>query len=40
MRGAIQYEDVLTTTYAERQIMSEFIEGRLKSESKRHSPVY
>ena len=43
MRGAIQYNEMLDTTYAERQRISTFIEKRLKDEgSKPHgiSRVY
>lgn len=40
MRGSIQYDDMMNRTYVEREMMSEFIESRLKVESKRMSPVY
>lgn len=32
MRGAIQYDDLMYRTIAERQIMSEFISERLESQ--------
>ena len=40
MRGAVQYHDMLLTTPAERQIFSDFIEGRLESQKKSPFPVY
>lgn len=40
MRGSIQYDDLLRRTYAERQLMSEFIEERLKIEGKKPYPTY
>lgn len=40
MRGAIQYESMKDMTYVERQSVSEFIEKRLKDESKKMYPVY
>lgn len=40
MRGAITYDDLMWRTPFERQIIDEFIEGRLKSEAKKHFPVY
>ena len=40
MRGAVQYEDMLMRTFAERRLMSDFIENRLEIESKSMSPNY
>lgn len=40
MRGSIQYDDIMFRTPFERQVMEEFIEKRLESESKKHFPVY
>lgn len=35
MRGALQYDDVYELTLYEKQCMSEFLEKRLKAESKK-----
>ena len=40
MRGAIQYEEMMNRSYAERRLFSEFIEARLLKESKNPYPVY
>jgi hypothetical protein len=40
MRGSITYEEMLRRSYAERQIMSDFIEDRLKTEGKKSNPIY
>lgn len=40
MRGSIQYEEMMNRTYAERQMIGEFVEERLKVEAKKPHPVY
>lgn len=40
MRGAIQYESMMNMTYAERQLIREFIEKRLEDESKKLYQIY
>ena len=40
MRGAIQYDDMLQRTPAERQLFEEFIEQRLESQKDSMAPVY
>lgn len=40
MRGSISYESMMQMTFAERQLVSEFISERLEQESKRMNPVY
>jgi len=40
MRGSIQYNDMLNRTYAERQMIGDFVEERLTVEGKRSNPVY
>jgi hypothetical protein len=40
MRGAIQYEDMLQRTPAERQLFEEFIERRLEMQKDSMFPVY
>jgi hypothetical protein len=40
MRGAVSYTEAMYMTYAERQIMSDFLEQRFEHESKRMYPVY
>ena len=41
MRGGMTYESILLTmSYAERQIVSEFLKERLEQESKSPHPVY
>ncbi len=40
MRGGIQYDDLLWRTPVERQVMSNFLSERLKSESKKTYPNY
>lgn len=41
MRGAVQYRDMLYhMTYAERQMMADFLKDRIEHESKRLNPVY
>ena len=40
MRGAIQYDDMMNRTATERQMIAEFIEKRLESESEKMYPIY
>lgn len=41
MRGSMSYESILLTmSYAERQLVSEFIKARLEQEAKSQHPVY
>lgn len=41
MRGSMSYESILLTmSYAERQLVSEFLKRRLETESKSPRPVY
>ena len=40
MRGAIQYDDMLQRTPAERQLFEEFIEKRLEAQKDSMFPVY
>lgn len=40
MRGSIQYEEMMNRTFAERQMIGEFVEDRLTIESKKPHPVY
>lgn len=40
MRGAITYTEAMHMTFAERQIVHDFLEKRLEVESKRPNPVY
>lgn len=40
MRGSIGYEEMIRRTVGERQRIMEFIEKRLKQESKRDFPNY
>jgi hypothetical protein len=40
MRGAISYEEMMCRSYGERQLISEFLEKRLKSEKTNPYPVY
>lgn len=40
LRGSSQYHDLYNTTYIERELMTEFIEARLKQESTKPFPVY
>lgn len=40
MRGSIGYEEMMRRTVGERQRFAEYIEKRLKQESKRDFPVY
>ncbi len=40
MRGSIQYDDMMYRTPGERGLISDFIEQRLKSESKKSNPIY
>lgn len=40
MRGAIQYDSMMHMTFAERQLIREFIEKRLDDESKKLYQVY
>jgi len=40
MRGSIQYDDMMYRTPGERDLISDFIERRLKVESKREHPNY
>lgn len=41
MRGAMSYESILLTmSYAERQLVEEFLKARLEQESKSPNPIY
>jgi len=40
MRGSISYQELMNMSYAERDMVSEFISGRLEQEAKRIHPVY
>ena len=40
MRGSVSYNDMMNMTHAERTLISDFINDRLESESKRMYPVY
>jgi len=41
MRGAMSYESILLTmSYAERQLVADFLKERLEQESKSPHPVY
>ncbi len=41
MRGSMSYESILLTmSYAERQLVTDFIKARLEQESKSPHPVY
>ena len=40
MRGAVGYEEMMRRTYAERQIISDFIEKHLEGQKKSPYPVY
>lgn len=40
MRGSIQYREMLSMSYLERQMVSEFIEKRLENESEKMYPIY
>ena len=41
MRGAMTYESILLTmSYAERQLVADFLKERLEQESKSPHPVY
>jgi hypothetical protein len=40
MRGSISYTDMMNMSYAERQMVNDFISERLELESKRMHPVY
>lgn len=40
MRGALSYTEAMNMSFAERQVVSEFIEKRLEQEKKSPSPVY
>jgi hypothetical protein len=40
MRGAIPYEAMMGRTYAERQVISEFITKRLEAETQKMYPNY
>ncbi len=40
MRGSVQYNDVMSLSYYERQVMNQFIERRLEIESNKINPVY
>ncbi len=40
MRGGLQYDLAFDLTPGERDIISEFIQARLKSEQERPNPVY
>ena len=40
MRGSIQYSDMLLLSHAEREMINDFIQERLESESKKVHPIY
>ena len=40
MRGSISYNDFMFMTYVEREAVSDFLEKRLESESKKSNPIY
>lgn len=40
MRGSIQYNDMMTMTPVERELIGDFIKGRLDQERENPSPVY
>jgi len=40
MRGAIQYDDMMNRSRAERRLIGDFITERLEAESKRPNPIY
>ena len=40
MRGSVSYNDMMKLSYMEREMIGEFVSGRLEQESKRMSPVY
>lgn len=40
MRGAIQYHDLLQMSFAEREIVRDFIEKRLETQKKAMHPVF
>jgi len=40
MRGAVSYTEMMNMSYAERQMISEFLDKRFKVESKNPHPVY
>jgi hypothetical protein len=40
MRGAIAYKDMMLMSLIEREMVNEFIEGRLDLESKKTYPIY
>lgn len=40
MRGSISYNDMMNMSFAERQMINDFISERLEQESKRMNPVY
>jgi hypothetical protein len=40
MRGSMSYTEVMNMSYAERQLISDFLDERFKIESKNPHPVY
>lgn len=40
MRGAISYDEFMWRTYAEREIIKDFLDSRFETESKNPHPVY
>lgn len=40
MRGAITYEDMFWRTYAERELIKDFLDDRFEIEKNNPSPVY
>ncbi len=40
MRGAVSYSEAMNMTYAERTLVSTFIERRFEAEKKNPHPVY
>lgn len=40
MRGAISYDAMMNRTYAERQLIGQFVRDRIEQEMKREHPVY
>lgn len=40
MRGAISYTEMMEMSYAEREVVSEFLEQRMEVEKKNPHPVY
>ncbi len=40
MRGSLSYTEMMHMSYAERQMVSDFLEERFKDEAKNPHPVY